>query len=326
MESNNVALVTGSSTGIGYETSLALARNGFYTYATMRDITKSDAINKIADQENLPLEILRLDVDNEDSVRETVRRLTDKMKKIDILVNNAGYGLFGALEDISMEEIKRQFETNFFGAVRTIKEVLPTMRKQRSGIIVNITSIAGVVGVPGECIYSSSKFALEGLSESISYELQPYGIKVILIEPGVINTNFVPNIKHPDNVKEMSKETLVKKEDWPESGISRTDINNSIRNSIRKSSSNISSYYSKTIDAFLSHYYSSMENAPAPTLVSNVVIEAIKTASSMPLQYLFRYTVGEDSESLANAKKNMSDLQLYDYISTRMLGRDISRS
>ena len=103
----------------------------------------------------------------------------------------------------------------------------------------------------------------------------------------------MPNIKY----SEMSKKTLFKKEDWPESGISRTISN------IRKSSSNISSYYSKTIDAFLSHYYSSMENAPAPTLVSNVVIEAIITASSMPLQYLFRYTVGEDSESLANAKK-----------------------
>ncbi len=317
---NVVALVTGSSTGIGYETSLALARNGFYTYATMRDITKSNtSINKIADRENLPLEILQLDVDNEDSVRETIQRITDKTEKIDILVNNAGYGLFGALEDMSMKEIKRQFETNFFGAVRTIKEVLPTMRKQRSGIIINITSIAGVVGIPGECIYSSSKFALEGLSESISYELQPYGIKVILIEPGVINTNFVPNIKYPDKVNEMSKEILVKKEDRSESGISPTNNNNNVA----KSSSNISSHYSKTIDAFLSHYYPSMDNAPPPTAVSNVVIEAIKTASSRRIQYLFRYTVGEDSESLATAKKNMSDLQLHDYVSRRLLGRDI---
>lgn len=323
MKSNIVAVVTGSSTGIGYEMSLALARNGFYTYATMRDITKSDAINKIADQENLPLEVLRLDVDNEDSVRETICRITDRMKKIDILVNNAGYGLFGALEDISMEEIKRQFETNFFGAVRTIKEVLPTMRKQRSGIIINITSIAGVVGIPGECIYSSSKFALEGLSESISYELQPYGIKVILIEPGVINTNFVPNIKYPDNVKEMSKETLVKKEHWPESRFSRTNINNNIGksgNNNNNNNNNISSHYSKTIDTFLSRYYPSMENAPLPTVVSNVVIEAIKTTSLRPSQYLFRYTVGEDAESLATAKRNMSDLQLHDYVSTRLLG------
>jgi short-subunit dehydrogenase len=112
-----------------------------------------------------------------------VKQIVDKVNRIDILVNNAGYGLFGSLEDMTTKEIKNQFETNYFGAVRAIKEVLPIMRKQRRGIIVNVTSIAGVVGIPGECIYSSSKFALEGLSESISYELQPYGVKVILIEP-----------------------------------------------------------------------------------------------------------------------------------------------
>ena len=100
---------------------------------------------------------------------------------------------------MSLDEIKRQFETNLFGAMRTIKEVLPTMRKQKNGIIINVTSIAGVVGIPAECIYVSSKFALEGLSESISYELQPFGIKVILVEPGVINTNFIPNIKFPNS-------------------------------------------------------------------------------------------------------------------------------
>lgn len=310
MEIKNIALVTGSSTGIGFETSLALARNGFHTYATVRGTQKSDTIKKMADKESLPLEILRLDVDNADSVREAVRGIIDKKKKIDILVNNAGYGLFGALEDLSIEEIKKQFETNFFGAIRTIKEVLPAMRKQRSGIILNITSIAGVVGIPGECIYSSSKFALEGLSESISYELQPYGIKIILIEPGVINTNFVPNIKYPSNVEKKPKQTLLKEEVRSESGINQFD------HDIGRSSS--SSYYSETMDAFLSHYYHSMKNAPPPTLVSTVIIEAIKTAS-MSSQYLFRYTVGEDAKSLATAKKNMSDLQLHDYISTRML-------
>jgi NAD(P)-dependent dehydrogenase (short-subunit alcohol dehydrogenase family) len=311
MEIKNIALVTGSSTGIGFETSLALARNGFHTYATVRGTQKSDTIKKIADKESLPLEILRLDVDNGDSVREAVRGIIDKKKKIDILVNNAGYGLFGALEDISIEEIKKQFETNFFGAIRSIKEVLPTMRKQRSGIIVNITSIAGVVGIPGECVYSSSKFALEGLSESISYELQLYGIKLILIEPGVISTNFGPNIKYPRKVEKKPKKTLLKEEDRPESGI------NQFNHDIRRSSS--SSDYSRTMDAFLSHYQHSMKNAPPPTLVSTVIIEAIKTAS-MSSQYLFRYTVGEDAKSLATAKKNMSDLQLHDYISTRMLG------
>jgi short-subunit dehydrogenase len=120
-----------------------------------------------------------MDVNDEDSVRRTVIKIIDEKKRIDILVNNAGYGLFGALEDISLNKIREQFETNNFGAIRVMKQVIPTMRRQRSGIIINVTSIANVVGIPGECVYSSSKFALEGLSESISYELQPYGIKVI---------------------------------------------------------------------------------------------------------------------------------------------------
>jgi short-subunit dehydrogenase len=170
----NIAVVTGSSTGIGFETSLLLARNGFYTYATMRDTDKSDIIKKIAYTEKLPLEVLPLDVDNNNSVKNTIHKILEEKKKIDILINNAGYGLFGALEDISIEEIKKQFDTNLFGAIRTIKEVLPSMREQKNGIIINVTSIAGVVGVPAECIYVSTKFALEGLSESISYELQPW--------------------------------------------------------------------------------------------------------------------------------------------------------
>ncbi|HEY9486048.1 MAG TPA: SDR family oxidoreductase, partial [Nitrososphaeraceae archaeon] len=202
MEKQNIAVVTGSSTGIGFETSLLLARNGFYTYATMRETHKSNNIEKIAKNENLPLKVLSMDVDNTDSVRNAIHRIFDEKEKVDILVNNAGYGLFGALEDMSIDEIKRQFETNLFGAIRTIKEVLPSMRKQNNGIIINVTSIAGVVGIPAECAYVSSKFALEGLSESISYELQPFGIKVILVEPGVINTNFIPNIKFPNPSEE----------------------------------------------------------------------------------------------------------------------------
>ena len=205
----NIAVVTGSSTGIGFEISLLLARNGFYTYATMRNTKKSEIIKKIANKENLPLKVLTLDVDSDDSVRNTIQKILDEKKKIDILVNNAGYGLFGALEDTSMQEVKQQFETNFFGIIRTIKQVLPSMREQKNGIIINVSSIAGVAGFPAECIYVSSKFALEGLSESISYELGPHGIKVILIEPGVINTNFVPNIKFPEINEEKMTETLL---------------------------------------------------------------------------------------------------------------------
>ncbi|MGZ5470871.1 MAG: SDR family oxidoreductase [Nitrososphaeraceae archaeon] len=307
MEKQNIALVTGSSTGIGFETSLLLARNGFYTYATMRDTRKSDNIEKIANNENLPLKVLSMDVDNDDSVKNAIYKILDEKKKFDILVNNAGYGLFGALEEISMDEAKKQFETNLFGAMRTIKEVLPTMRKQRNGIIINVTSIAGIVGVPAECIYVSTKFALEGLSESISYELQPYGIKVILIEPGVINTNFVPNIKFSNKTDDKLLQTLMKQEEISEINYSNNDIK-------KKNSS----YYSNTIDTFLSHYFSAMNNAPSPKEVATVILEAIKNASNSS-EYLFRHTVGEDAKTFAQAKKNMSDSQLHEFISNKLL-------
>ena len=310
-QQQHIALVTGGSTGIGFETSLLLARNGFYTYATTRDPTKNNTIKEIANKENLPLEVLPLDVDNDDSVRNTINKIFDEKKKIDILVNNAGYGLFGAIEDISIQEAKKQFETNFFGAIRTIKEVLPSMREQKNGIIINITSIAGIVGIPAECIYASTKFALEGLSESISYELQPYGIKVILIEPGVINTNFVPNIKFPNKTDyNKSQRNLMNEEKSEETNFSSNDI---------KKKDNSSSYYSSTIDAFLSHYYPSMKNAPPPKEVATVILEAIKKALNSS-EYLFRYTVGEDAKTFAQAKKSLSDSQLHDFISNRLLG------
>ncbi len=307
MEKQNIALVTGSSTGIGFETSLLLARNGFYTYATMRDTRKSDNIEKIAKNENLPLKVLLMDVDNDDSVKNAIYKILDEKKKIDILINNAGYGLFGALEEISMDEAKKQFETNLFGAMRTIKEILPTMRKQKNGIIINVTSLAGVVGIPAECIYVSTKFALEGLSESISYELQPFGIKVIIIEPGVINTNFVPNIKFSNKTDDKLLQTLMKQEE-------KSEINYS-NNDIKKKNS---SYYSNTIDTFLSHYFSAMNNAPSPKEVATVILEAIKNASNSS-EYLFRHTVGEDAKTFAQAKKNMSDSQLHEFISNKLL-------
>jgi len=301
----NIAVVTGSSTGIGFETSLLLARNGFYTYATMRDKRKSDIIEKIANKENLSLEVLSLDVNDDYSVRNAIHKILDGKKKIDILVNNAGYGLFGALEHISIEEAKNQFETNLFGAIRTIKEVLPSMREQKNGIIINISSMSGIVGIPATSVYVSTKFALEGLTESISYELQPYGIKVILIEPGVINTNFVPNIKFPHKHDDKSQKTLLEEE---------SEINVS-SNDIKKKNS---SYYSNTIDAFLSHYYPAMTNAPSPKEVAAVILEAIRIASNSS-ESLFRYTVGEDAKTFAQAKKNMSDSQLHEFISNRLL-------
>ncbi|RDJ32518.1 MAG: SDR family NAD(P)-dependent oxidoreductase [Crenarchaeota archaeon] len=190
-----VAVVTGSSSGIGHETALELARNGYVTFATMRDVQKGKKILDIAKKENLKVEVLALDVDKKESIESAVSEILKKKGRIDILVNNAGYGLFGSLEDVSVEEFKAQFETNFFGIIRLIQQVAPIMRKQGDGFIVNISSVAGKIGFPGSPAYISSKFALEGLSECLRYELGQFGVKTIIIEPGVIKTNFFDSMK-----------------------------------------------------------------------------------------------------------------------------------
>jgi len=190
-----VALVTGSSSGIGFETALVLARENYFTFASMRNTDKAEKIQEIAKKENLNLEVIELDVDKEESIKSAVKKIQEKKGRIDVLVNNAGYGLFGCVEDVTIDDLKAQFETNFFGVVRLIKEIAPTMRKQGSGIIVNISSVAGRIGFPGTPAYISSKFALEGLSECMRYELSPFGVKTIIIEPGVIKTNFFSSMK-----------------------------------------------------------------------------------------------------------------------------------
>jgi NAD(P)-dependent dehydrogenase (short-subunit alcohol dehydrogenase family) len=185
-----IAVITGSSSGIGLESALVLARNGYTTYATMRSLDKDTSIKAVVQNESLPIKVVQLDVTDETSVKNAIDHIISEAGRIDLLVNNAGYGLVGALEDLAMEEIKSQYETNLFGLIRAIQVVLPTMRKQRSGRIINISSGAGIFGYPGGSAYVGTKFAVEGLSESIAYELEPFGIKVILIEPGFIRTNF----------------------------------------------------------------------------------------------------------------------------------------
>ena len=138
-----VAVVTGSSSGIGYETSLLLARNQFTTYATMRNLSKGDGLRESASKEKIPLRVAQLDVNNNSSVDNTIDDIVRENGRIDILVNNAGYDLFGSLEELSLEEIKQQFETNVFGVIRATKAVIPKMRKKCNGTIVNISSVGG---------------------------------------------------------------------------------------------------------------------------------------------------------------------------------------
>ncbi|HZE77333.1 MAG TPA: SDR family oxidoreductase [Nitrososphaeraceae archaeon] len=260
-----VAIVTGSSSGIGYATSLMLARNGFYTYASARNTNKSASIQSIADAEKLPLKLIQVDVTDDNSVKAAVEKIVSEQGRIDVLVNNAGYGLFGAFEDLSLDEIKAQFETNFFGVIRTTQHVLPIMRNGiAGGIIVNVSSVNGHVPFPVISAYVATKFALEGLSESIAYELEPFGIKVILIEPGAIGSGFMKG-------SVMSKRALDPKSAYFEF--------------VRKVRSKISSDH---------------ENATQPEEVAMTIGQSI--LSEKPE---FRYVVGSDAVTLMQARKNM---------------------
>lgn len=273
-ESTRVAVITGSSSGIGFEIALMLARNGFQTYATMRNLSKSKNIKSIATKENLPIHIEQLDVTDNKSVTNAIQAIVSKANSIDVLVNNAGYALTGALEDLSMEEIKAQYETNLFGLIRTTQAVLPIMRKQKSGTIVNISSGAGRFGYPAGSAYVSTKFAVEGLSESMAYELEPFGIKIIVVEPGVIKTNIANGMV------------------------------------IAKKSQNPNSPYSQIMQKMSTSFEHMLENASSsPDVVAKVVLQAV-TSENPSLRYL----TGKDVETWIEARRNMSDDEFYKMI------------
>jgi len=206
-----VAVVTGSSTGIGLATSLALAKEGFSTYATMRNLDRSADITSKAAKEDLPLTVLQMNVDNDKSVNDTIEKIMNDKGRIDVVVNNAGYALVGAFEETSMRDGRAQMETNFFGTVRVIKAVLPIMRKQHRGTIVNVTSMGGRIAIPFDSFYHASKFALEGLSESLQYEIEPFGVKVVLIEPGAVKSDFWKNLKLTDNIEDSPYRQVIQK-------------------------------------------------------------------------------------------------------------------
>lgn len=197
MADKKVAIVTGTSSGIGLETAIHLARNGFKTYATMRNPNKSEVIKQRTQAENLPIEILQLDVTDDGSVKNAINTIVEKEGRIDVLVNNAGYALMGSVEDMSSEEVQDQFDTNVFGVFRTTKAVIPTMRKQKNGRIITISSIAGFMGMAIGSAYVASKFAVEGFTESLRHEISPFGIHACVVEPGAIKTHIMEGAPIP---------------------------------------------------------------------------------------------------------------------------------
>lgn len=203
MVTKKVVLITGCSSGFGYFSALKFARNGWLTFASMRNVEGAGAkeLWEIKNKENLPLELIKIDVRDETSVKEGVEMVERKAGRIDVLVNNAGFGYLGPVEEFSIDEVKTQFETNVFGVLRVVKYVAPIMRRQNSGSLINISSIAGLISLPLNGVYSSSKFALESLTEALRFELAHFGVKVSLIEPGSSNTNFWYNLKYPKSLE-----------------------------------------------------------------------------------------------------------------------------
>jgi NAD(P)-dependent dehydrogenase (short-subunit alcohol dehydrogenase family) len=244
-----VAVVTGSSSGIGFETALLLSRTGFYTYATMRNISRAHCILQIAERQRLPLHALELDVNNDESVKNAVDQIAKEKQRIDILVNNAGFLLIGCVEDLSIDEFKAQYETTLFGVIRVTQNILPYMRNQKQGVIVNVSSAAGRIAVPAVAAHTSAKFALEGLSEALKYEVEPFGIKVVIIEPGVIKTNI------------LNSSITAEKAQHPNSP------------------------YAQMMQKVITRFSSFFENAPLPIEVAKVILRAI-TAENPDTRYL----------------------------------------
>jgi NAD(P)-dependent dehydrogenase (short-subunit alcohol dehydrogenase family) len=186
----SIVLITGCSSGFGQLAALKFARNGDTVYATMRDTSKAGPLEEARAAEKLAIKIVPLDVTDEVSVASAIKTVVSEAGRIDVLVNNAGIGANGPIEETDDEEAKEIFETNFFGALRVTRHVLPQMREQKSGTIINVSSLAGVICPPFDGIYSASKHALEAASEALHYETHPFGIRVALVEPGGFETNI----------------------------------------------------------------------------------------------------------------------------------------
>jgi NAD(P)-dependent dehydrogenase (short-subunit alcohol dehydrogenase family) len=202
-----IILITGSSTGIGYAAAALLGRNGHTVYASMRNPKRSPQLQELASKENLPVIVIPMDVTEEESVQDAVDFVMEREGHIDVLVNNAGIATWGAVEELPLDAFRADMETNYFGAIRCIKAVLPSMRERKAGLIINVTSVAGKLYSNFHATYCASKAALEAFSESLAQEVKPFNVQIAIVQPEVIETpifkkaNEIPADTHYPNIK-----------------------------------------------------------------------------------------------------------------------------
>ncbi len=259
-----IAIITGASSGFGLLTTLELAKKDYLVIATMRNLEKQVNLLSQVTQLNLQqnIKVQQLDVTDQNSIH-NFQLFLKEIQKVDLLVNNAGYANGGFVEEIPVEEYRKQFETNLFGAISITQLVLPYMRKQRSGKIINISSISGQVGFPGLSPYVSSKYALEGWSESLRLEVKPFGIDVALIEPGSYNTN----------IWEVGKQ-------------------------LAENQSDTTSPYKEYMDKIQKHINSGSDTFGNPIDVANKIVEIAETKRTT-----LRYPIGKDVKFMIFTKK-----------------------
>lgn len=187
-------IITGCSKGIGFETALAFGRVGYKVFATMRNPNKDTQLKKIIQEELLSITLYAMDVDSDESVKQGINDILQSYGSIDVLVNNAGIEYHGSIEEVELSKFKAIMETNYFGTIRCIKQVLPHMRKNRKGCIINVSSVAGRISSSPLGPYAASKFALEAMSEALAQEVKSFNIKVRIVEPGIIDTQMARDI------------------------------------------------------------------------------------------------------------------------------------
>ena len=188
-------VITGANRGIGLDTAIAFARAGYKVYATMRNPQGATVLREMIKNESLLISMMQMDVNDDDSVINCLNQIQDESGALDVIVNNAGIERHGAIEEMDLSVFKEVMETNYFGVIRCVKAVLPLMRENEKGCIINIASVAGHISSSPLAPYSSSKFALEAFSEALAQEVKPFNIRVGIVEPGIINTDMASDIQ-----------------------------------------------------------------------------------------------------------------------------------